>query len=90
MNLDFEKVVEFIIVPRPRKNGEGFKDSLFHQLNSLWGTLLALRKLREVNSVISDGPGLCLSVFGAYYFLTVRSDLIPAFLHAETPQDVLR
>lgn len=84
MDLDFDSQVEFLIVPRPRKNGEGIKDSIYHQINSTIGTFWALRKVREVNSVISDGPGLCLSVFGAYYLLAVRLRSNPAFLPTET------
>lgn len=70
MKID-EATVEYVIVPRPRKNGEGIKDSLYHQFNSLIGSFLLFRKFREVDSVLSNGPGLCLSVFGAYYLLAV-------------------
>lgn len=70
MNID-ESIIEPLIVPRPRKNGEGVKDSLYHQINSLLGCVKVFMKLREVDSVLSNGPGLCLSVFGAYYVLAV-------------------
>ena len=86
MNLDFERQVEFLIVPRPRKNGEGFKDSLYHQINSTLGSFNILRKLREVDSVISDGPGLCLSVFGAYYLLAVGSSNQSYFSYRNCPR----
>jgi len=66
-----ESQVEYIIVPRPRKNGEGIKDSLYHQMNSLLNSVIILGKLNEVDSVLSNGPGLCLSVFGAYYILAL-------------------
>jgi hypothetical protein len=70
MKID-ESTIEYIIVPRPRKNGEGIKDSLYHQFNSLFKSAIIFLKLREVDSVLSNGPGLCLSVFGAYYLLAV-------------------
>lgn len=63
--------IEFVIVPRPRKNGEGIKDSLYHQLKSLLGSVRLLGRLNQVDSVVSNGPGLCLSVFGAYILLAV-------------------
>lgn len=66
-------IIEYVIIPRPRKNGEGIKDSLYHQLNSLLGCVRLLGKLNQVDSVLSNGPGLCLSVFGAYYLLAVAS-----------------
>lgn len=70
MKLDEDKV-KYIVVPRPRKNGEGIKDSLYHQLNSLFKSVSLLLPYNDVECVISNGPGLCLSVFGAYYILTV-------------------
>ncbi len=65
--------IEYVIVPRPRKNGEGLAGSLYHQLNSLLGSVRLLANLNQVDSVLSNGPGLCLSVFGAYYILAVAS-----------------
>jgi hypothetical protein len=70
MKIDDSKV-EYLIVPRPRKNGEGMKDTIYHQLNCLYGSFTTFIKLREVDSVLSNGPGLCLGVFGAYYILAV-------------------
>lgn len=70
MKID-ESKVEYLVVGRPRKNGEGLKDTIYHQLNCLYDSLRTCMKLREVDSVLSNGPGLCLGVFGAYYILAV-------------------
>ncbi len=74
-------IIEYVVIPRPRKNGEGLKDSLYNQLNSLFGAVKIFAKQMEVDSVLTNGPGLCLSVYGAYYILCVlkAANLRPYF-----------
>ena len=57
----------WVTIPRSRKVKQSYSSSVF---TSIWAILVALFKLlkfRNADMIISNGPGVCIPVFAAFW-----------------------
>ena len=73
MALDEKKVV-WVTVPRSRLNSENAFQSIKTVLYSMYHTYIILLTLPDIESVVSVGAGIALSVFVPFFFFFVFLD----------------